>query len=454
MNFDNIPTWEQWKNASSSFMQIRATKPTLVRVDNLVKQYPVAQGAAKVTTLKDLKHAIADWDTDKIDRGVKTGRLEAMQALYDIVLRKIYQLDGWATHGYILTSCVGYKLGTGAYDENKVPAGPDTWNTRRREETVEIGSRVAKMTAAIASAHGSYQAFKASKSISDAEDRKTLKIFMAPEFFFRGPYGAYQDIGWNAKIMAMMRGETSKSQYEDWLFVLGTALYSSDKEVKQGTKMVKVGNLLENYALVQKGGSQTNEVQDLVVAKEFPSHVDFKHPGLGNLQWFDPAQTQAKVGGQMQKHFAPEGGRVDPVKDWDGTGNAPVLGVNTAQVSEKVGGTIFTKDGITFGLEVCRDHLIGRLAHCKEAGTVLIQLVPSCGASIEHSSIACVADGIVFNVDGDGAGNTDVLINTGGAGTQVGGREYNASDGNKIAIYDPARIPWPGLIRKDAVPNV
>lgn len=454
MRFDNIPTWEQWKSASSSFLQIRATKPTLVRIDNLIKQYPLAQGAAKVTTLRDLKHALTAWADDKANRGVGTGRGEAMDALWDIVLLKIYQLDGWTTHGYVLTSCIGYRLGTGAYDENKVPAGPDTWNTRRREETVEIGTRVAKMTAAIVSAHGSYQAFKATKSITPAEDRKTLKIFMAPEFFFRGPYGAYQDIGWNAKIMSMLRTETSKSQYEDWLFVLGTALYSTDKEQKQGNKMVKVGNLLENYALVQKGGSQTSERQDLIVAKEFPSHVDFKHPGLGNLQWFDPAQTQAKVGGQMQRHFAPEGGRIDPVKDWDGTGSAPVLGATTPKVSEKVGGTIFTKDSITFGLEVCRDHLIGRLAHSQEAGTVLIQLVPSCGASIEHKSIACVADGIIFNVDGDGNGSTDVLINTGGAGTKVGGRLYNASDGNEIAVYDPARIPWPGLIRADAVANV
>jgi hypothetical protein len=454
MKFDNIPTWEQWKSASSSFLQIRAHKPKLVCVDNLVKQYPLAHGAAKLTVLKDLKHALTAWADDKANRQVGTGRGEAMQALWEIVLRKLYELDGWAGHQYILTSCVGYRLGTGAYDENKVATGPDPWTTRRRIETVEIGDRVIKLTAAIRDAFGSYQAFKAFKSIPDYEDRKTLKIFMAPEFYFRGPYGAYQDIGWNAKIMAMMRQETSKTQYDDWLFVLGTALYSTDKEVKQGNKMVKVGNLLENYALVQKGGSQTNEIQDLIVAKEFPSHVDFKHPGLGNLQWFDPAQSQAKVGGQMQKHFAPEGGRIDPVKDWDGKSPPPVLGVNTPVVSEKVGGTIFTKDGILFGLEVCRDHLIGRLRHCQEAGTVLIQLVPSCGAHIEHNSIACVSDGIILNVDGAGSGTTDVLVNSGGGGTQVGGVLYDASDGNSIAVYDPARIPWPGLVRADAVANI
>lgn len=209
MKFENIPTWEQWKNASSSFLQIRKHKPKLVAIDNLVKQYPLAQGAAKLTVLKDLKHALTAWADDKANRGVGTGRGEAMNALWDIVLLKLYQLDGWAKHGYILTSCLGYRLGTGDYDENKVPAGPDKWNTRQREETVEIGSRVAKMTAAITSAHSSYQAFKASKSISEAEDRKTLKIFMAPEFFFRGPYGAYQDIGRNARIMTMMRLETS-----------------------------------------------------------------------------------------------------------------------------------------------------------------------------------------------------------------------------------------------------
>jgi len=430
VKFNNIPTWEQWKNASSSTFQIRSSKPLLVRIDNLIKKYHQVFDASKLNILMELKDAIADWEDDKSKRDVRTGRMEAMEALMEVVLRKLYELDGWGKHTYIKACCIGYHLGTGAYDENRVPAGPDPRRTRQREETLEIGSRVTSMIKAIIDAFSLYQTYKAAETIPDDEDRKILKIFMAPEFYFRGPYGAYQDIGWNAKIMSMMRTETSKLAYKDWLFVLGTALFSTDKEEKQGNAMVKVGSLLENYALVQKGGPKTAEHHDLIVAKEFPSHVDFKHPGLGNLEWYDPSQSEAKVGGQMQKHFVPEGARIDP------NPAQGALDANTQSVSELVGGTVFTMDGITFGLEVCRDHLIGRLKHSDESGKVLIQLVPSCGAYIKPESVSCVTGGIVFNVDGDGTGATRVLVNGGGIPLQPA--QHSALN----HLFDPVVIPW------------
>ncbi|MFO0617555.1 MAG: zinc ribbon domain-containing protein [Polyangiaceae bacterium] len=50
-----------------------------------------------------------------------------------------------------------------------------------------------------------------------------LKIFMGPEFFFRGKDGTYaaHDL---AMIMDSMREETKKTKYKDWLFVFGTAI--------------------------------------------------------------------------------------------------------------------------------------------------------------------------------------------------------------------------------------
>jgi hypothetical protein len=56
-------------------------------------------------------------------------------------------------------------------------------------------------------------------------------------------------------------------------------------------------------------------------------------------------------------------GRQDPIYN--------PLDATVVQASELVGGTIFTVDGIIFGLEVCRDHYLGRLrparnmARCK-----------------------------------------------------------------------------------------
>jgi hypothetical protein len=435
MRFENIPTWAEWQKASSSFMTIRASKPKLVRIDNLIKKYHQVFEMSKLNILMELKTAIADWAADKIDRAVTTGRLPAMQALEEIVVRKLYELDGWGKHRYIKAVCIGYKIKTGDYDHTKKPANEQQ---RRKDETVEIGSRVRTLVTAIQLAHSRYTTYASLQHISPDEEDKTLKIFMAPEFFFRGPYGAYADIGWCAKIMEMMRTETSKGEYADWLFVHGTALFASDKYEKGK----RVGALLENYALVQKGGPKTREHQDHVIAKEFPSHVDFQHPTIGDGQWYDPQTSKAAIGGVIRRNIMPEGGRKDPIyKPLGDPSGSP-----SASVSELTGGVVFTMDGITFGLEVCRDHYLKRLAHSQENGKVLIQLIPSAGMGIEAASIACVPGGLVFNVDGVTPHVQAALRPPGGALKSV---MTANSGGGQIVIFDPQRIEWPGLVRLD-----
>jgi hypothetical protein len=448
MTFRNIPTWAEWQNARGQ----RPVPPVpggpkspFFRIDELIQKYHQVFDMSKLNILMELRNTIIEWATASLAGPAPAApRLEVMQALMDIVIRKLHELDGWGKHRYIKATCLAYALTTGAYDENKVPAGPDPAKTRHREETQEIGVRVRQLITAITHAYTGYQTYKATEAIPDDEDRKTLKIFMAPEFYFRGPYGAYRDVGWTAKILEMLRTETSNPKYADWLFVNGSAIFSTDQMVNTptGTPLVSIkrGNFLENYALVQKGGPKTQEHHDIVITKEFPSHVDFKHPSVNDDDWFVPGRTRAKVGGRDERNIMPVGGRIDP-----DTRGEQSLGVGDVSVSELVGGTIFTMDGILFGLEVCRDHLIGRLAHSHEAGKVQIQLIPSCGASIEPANISCLADGIVFNCDGDPGGSA-VLINNGGGGTPVNKRYCSAGDGNQIAIFDTQRIPWPGLV--------
>src|SRR6185369_6324461 len=75
------------------------------------------------------------------------------------------------------------------------------------------------------------------------------------------------------------------------------------------------------------------------------------------------------------------------------------------------GGSVFTMDGITFGLEVCLDHMENRLAEFYKVGVaavgdpkVQIQLIPSWGMLIGKGELVCVEDavkpGLTFNVDG------------------------------------------------------
>ena len=54
-------------------------------------------------------------------------------------------------------------------------------------------------------------------------DPKILKIFMAPEFYFRGLDGAYP-VEKIETIMPKLRKEADKIEYADWMFVFGSAI--------------------------------------------------------------------------------------------------------------------------------------------------------------------------------------------------------------------------------------
>lgn len=66
-------------------------------------------------------------------------------------------------------------------------------------------------------------AIKKAKAMGVDARPEVLKVFMAPEFYFRGTEGAYE-VGMVDSIMSEMRKLTSGSDYQDWLFVHGTAI--------------------------------------------------------------------------------------------------------------------------------------------------------------------------------------------------------------------------------------
>lgn len=79
------------------------------------------------------------------------------------------------------------------------------------------------------------EAIQRARAGADAS-RKILKVFVAPEFYFRGKYGAYpvEDI---STIMPKLRAETDKHEYLDWLFVFGTAIGRLKHESDAGTEI-------------------------------------------------------------------------------------------------------------------------------------------------------------------------------------------------------------------------
>lgn len=99
----------------------------------------------------------------------------------------------------------------------------------KSEASADIEKRCKIMKAAIETAHRMVQqAERAQKPVARAVKNTInldvpLKVFMAPEFFFRGAEGGYP-IEKIFDIQDNMRKETSKDKYSDWLFVLGTAI--------------------------------------------------------------------------------------------------------------------------------------------------------------------------------------------------------------------------------------
>lgn len=206
----------------------------------------------------------------------------------------------------------------------------------------------------------------------------TLKIFMAPEFFFRGNLGAYRMDDAQTVITAL-REELKSSPYGDWVFIFGTTLgfsrsTGSSKEVY-------------NFAIVQKGTCRIEDSR--AVMKEFKSGIDFIGDQVrfqGDV-WIRARKTIGLTDSSVE-HLAPAGpsGTGKERQRWafDGTG-------------------IFELDGITFGLEVCLDHAEQRLRNSpNEVGEnmVQIQLIPSAGMEIVQKSVIAMKNGFVFNVDG------------------------------------------------------
>ena len=419
------------------------------------------------------------------------------------------------------TKEVERKTSTGAKVKETVYLG-------KAEASADIAKRCKIMKSAIGTAHKLVQETeKAQKAVARRMKNTInldvpLKIFMAPEFFFRGADGGYP-IEKVFEVQDVMRKETSLDKYKDWLFVLGTAigyqkrggppdkpppehafdvigienaggfvvLEIEDKKakcsrvnvgwsIKQGGVSAKItavtpidrgkfkvtldvpekpppgktilapcpATLIEpappleleateiwNVALVQKGGprpaTDDGQVRETAVFKEAISAIDFLGRNYNDTgAWFEGTGggRLVNIHGETDRRVVPTEGSNDllsPVHNKPGTmlnyrdKDFALRQQRITEVNVKGGGgSVFTVDGITFGLEVCLDHANRRLRkyydNSAEASDpkVQVQLIPSWGMSIARPSICCTTNGLVFNVDGN-RGDSDACENTG-----------------------------------------
>jgi hypothetical protein len=202
---------------------------------------------------------------------------------------------------------------------------------------------------------------------------QVLKIFMAPEFFFRGANGAYDiekladctdpNKGCAApivRIVELLHQEVQQTKWKDWMFVFGTIVAHS---IKEGEYF--------NFAPVMRGGPDGTKKRH-IIAKTYISGIDFiKRRDL-------LVETGSQVALPTRGHFyaafselekktlANEGFTIDDADD------------------------VFMMDGIRFGVEVCLDHLQGVLKK-QSTGPVQVHLVTSAGMKI-HTNKGVVYD--------------------------------------------------------------
>ncbi|MCB9714269.1 MAG: hypothetical protein H6712_10455 [Myxococcales bacterium] len=144
----------------------------------------------------------------------------AVQVELDTPTSQSYEL----APAYTKIQLVAYQIETGKY------IGQDDAKGDPAAVQRDMDARCALMKEAIATAH-------TLDEIDD--DPTTLKIFMAPEFYFRGRKGGYP-VEELSRIPEQMRQETDKADYDDWMFVFGTAIGSmeqSEASTRPGTNV-------------------------------------------------------------------------------------------------------------------------------------------------------------------------------------------------------------------------
>lgn len=227
----------------------------------------------------------------------------------------------------------------------------------------------------------------------------TLKIFMMPEFAFRGITGAYDmgglgdkkqadyqdryEVGSVQYAIARLKALVDDKRWADWIFMFGTVL--------GGSQSADAKTDIYNFSLVQRGGDNPPQSDSHIVMKELFSTSDFiARADIAAAPELVPAGVLLKETVRYMDAGAAGAGRENQLQNFDGGG-------------------IFDGGGVRLGTEICLDHLRQRVSKSPQLPgdvQVQVQLVPSCGASLDTTALLIDASGYVFCCDGKFWGST------------------------------------------------
>mmetsp|Transcript_49569 Transcript_49569/g.131661 ORF Transcript_49569/g.131661 Transcript_49569/m.131661 type:complete len:441 (+) Transcript_49569:94-1416(+) len=217
----------------------------------------------------------------------------------------------------------------------------------------------------------------------------TLKVFMAPEFFFRGSRGAYDantlygcpEATSKSKrtckatiqiLLEKMKGFVSEERWSDWLFVFGTIVAAEPRPGASSTHAaITSESLFYNVAPVFRGGPGGER---FVLPKTYISGIDFLNCLRGHDGSPDGCVNNPRQLGDPEYTAIPAVAQ-SYLSD---------MGFQTATDN------MFTVQGVLFGLEICLDHFQAVLHTNMEkkgllpGGGVQVHLITSAGMSITY----------------------------------------------------------------------
>jgi hypothetical protein len=238
-----------------------------------------------------------------------------------------------------------------------------------------------------------------------------LKIFMVPEFYFRGPFGAYStshilEDGIFERYADELREYISHDAFSDFLFVFGTVVAVEPRSVANKNDAAAAAAATAQQP--RQGPGKENPLHALK-AEEL-NYYNFSPVYKGGPP--DPENLSARSYVVTKKHIAMDdfldrNALPDPAEDTFGTYAKmddrfrDLFRNRTEQIVED---NIIEVDGVRIGIEICLDHREGALwSSLKKRGEGLVdvQLVTSGGMTIERGLNAIAPGGVVYLSDGE-----------------------------------------------------
>lgn len=259
------------------------------------------------------------------------------------------------------------------------------------------------------------------KSGAVDQSPSTLKIFVMPEFTFRGKRGAYDNDPPNIDAFAYFRTEIAKrvTAYDGWLFVFGTIIEATNYVRGTDQQRDEQVRVRENVAMALADAWQhSQKANDDKLANNIDGMLDEFTTYCRLNPVYEVTNRSYVVPGGPAGAAYPEGLSVEKrfISNEDFVLNATATGFGGDEcayppIAENNGEDkqtafddlcIFTIDGIKIGVEICLDHASARLRQNRIPDTELVQIhiVPSCGMQLLDSSLIAGPGGLGFNCDG------------------------------------------------------